>query len=96
MNERTGVNRGAVARVVVLALTMLAMGSGGTGTASAAPSPPVANAAFLRADVPVFAPDAVGVGCRALGFCEGIAGDLVASAKPEYRSSRAGEAVLVT
>jgi hypothetical protein len=86
-------NRGRVARVVVLAL---AFGVVGAGTASAAPAPPVANAAFTRPDVPVFAPGAVGVGCRTLGFCDGVARDLAASATPRYRSTRAGEAVLVT
>jgi hypothetical protein len=85
-----------VARVVVLALaTGTASGLLGTGTAAAA-GPPVANAAFTRAGTPVYETDAVGVGCRTLGFCDGAARALAASATPRYLSRRAGEAVLVT
>jgi hypothetical protein len=38
----------------------------------------------------------VGGGCRVLGFCDGVADAIARSATPEYASTRAGEAVLVT
>ena len=65
----------------------------GAGTASAAPA---GNAAFVRAGVQVYPDDAVGVGCRTLGLCDGVAAQLSQSATPRYLSLRAGEAVLVT
>jgi hypothetical protein len=85
-------NRGRIAWVVALAV---ALGAGTTGSASAAP-PPAANAAFVRAGVPVYPEGAVGAGCRVLGFCDGVAGGLARAASPQYRSDRAGEAVLIT
>ena len=83
---------GRIARVVVLTL---ALGLVGTGSASAAPAP-AGNAAFARAGVQVYPEDAVGIGCRTLGFCDGVAGELARTASPRYLSLRAGEAVLVT
>lgn len=85
-------NRGAAARVVGLTLALMAVG---TGAASAA-TPPAANARFLQGGVQVYDAGAVGVGCRAFGFCEGVADALGRSAVPRYLSTRAGEAVLVT
>lgn len=81
-----------VAGVVGLALVAALFG---TGSASAAPAP-AGNAAFASAGVQVFPHDAVGVGCRVLGFCDGIADEVARSRRAEYRSERAGEAVLVT
>jgi hypothetical protein len=85
-------NHGRIARAVVLAL---ALGLAGTGTAEAATAP-AGNAAFPRAGVAVYAEDAVGVGCRTFGFCDGIAAGLTATATPRYLSTRPDEAVLVT
>jgi hypothetical protein len=85
-------NRG---RVVAVTLLTLAMGALGAGSASAA-APPVGNAAFARTGVQVYPEGAVGVGCATLGFCDGVAGELTASATPRYLSTRPGEAVLVT
>lgn len=86
-------SRGLLARAVGLALVF---GVVGAGTAAAA-SPPVANATFVRVGAPVFAENAVGVQCRTLGFCDGVGDELMASStKPRYRSTRVGEAVLVT
>jgi hypothetical protein len=84
--------RGRIARVVALALLL---GLVGTGTASAAPAP-AGNAAFARAGVQVYPDDAVGVGCRTFGFCDGVAAGLARTATPSYLSTRANEAVLVT
>ena len=78
------------AGVVVLALAAALFG---TGSASAAPA---GNAAFASAGVQVFPEGAVGASCRVLGFCDGVAGALDRSARAEYASTRAGEAVLVT
>src|SRR5689334_14586686 len=85
-------SRGRIAWVV--ALTM-GLGLAGTGTAAAAPTP-VGNADFLRAGVQVYPEDSVGSGCRVLGFCDGVTGELGRTATPRYLSSRPGEAVLVT
>ena len=85
-------DRGRIARVVVLTL---ALGLVGTGTAEAAPAP-TGNAAFTRAGVAVYADDAVGVGCRTFGFCDGAATALADTATPRYLSTRPDEAVLVT
>jgi hypothetical protein len=78
----------------VVALALVA-GLLGTGSASAAPAP-AGNAAFVVPGVPVFPAGAVGTGCRVLGFCDGVAGALDRTARAEYASTRAGEAVLVT
>jgi hypothetical protein len=78
----------------VAALTLVA-GLFGTGSAAAAPAP-AGNAAFVSAGVHVFPEGAVGGGCRVLGFCDGVADAIARSATPEYASTRAGEAVLVT
>lgn len=83
---------GRAAGVVTLAL---AAGLLGTGSASAAP-PPAGNAAFVSAGVEVFPDGAVGAGCRVLGFCDGVADELDDSPSVRYRSTRAGEAALVT
>ncbi|MDT7582162.1 MAG: hypothetical protein QOK35_3426 [Pseudonocardiales bacterium] len=85
-------DKGRAAGVVALAMVA---GLLGTGSASAAPTP-AGNAAFASAGVEVFPEGAVGAGCRVLGFCDGVAGALGRSARAEYASSRAGEAVLVT
>ena len=85
-------NRGRIGRAVVLAL---ALGLVGTGTAEAA-TPPTGNAAFARAGVAVYPDDAVGVGCRTFGFCDGVAAELADTATPRYLSTRPDEAVLVT
>ena len=81
-----------VAGVVGLALVAALFGA---GSASAAPAP-AGNAAFASAGVQVFPDGVVGVGCRVLGFCDGIADEVARSRRGEYRSERAGEAVLVT
>lgn len=83
--------RRRIARVVALAMMMTVVGAG-----SAAAAAPAGNAAFVRAGVQVYPENAVGVGCRALGFCSGVAGELAESATPRYLSLRAGEPVLVT
>jgi hypothetical protein len=83
---------GRVAQVVVLAAVMSVLG---TGAASAAPAP-AGNAAFARAGVQVYPENAVGAGCRAFGFCDGVTAELADSATPQYLSNRSGEAVLVT
>src|SRR6476661_2443324 len=83
---------GRVARVVVLAAVL---GLVGTGSASAAPVT-LGNAAFTRAGVKVYAEGAVGLGCQTFGFCNGVAADLAGSARPQYVSTRPGEAVRVT
>ena len=84
--------KGRAAAVVGLALVA---GLFGTGSASAA-APPAGNAAFMSAGVKVFPDGAVGAGCRVLGFCDGVADELDHTPGARYRSTRAGEAVLVT
>lgn len=86
-------NRGRIARVVGLTLALMVTG---TGAASAAAPPPAANASFFKAGAPVFDDRQVGVGCSTFGFCDGVAEDLSRSGTPRYRSTRPGEAVLVT
>ena len=81
-----------VAGVVGLALVAVLSG---TGSASAAPAP-AGNAAFASAGVQVFPDGAVGVGCRVLGFCDGVVDDVARSRSAAYVSTREGEAVLVT
>jgi hypothetical protein len=78
---------GLTARVVVLAF---ALGLIGTGTAEAAPAP-TGNAVFIRPGAAVYAEDAVGVGCRTFGFCDGAAAELAATATPRYLSTRPDE-----
>jgi hypothetical protein len=81
-----------LARVVAFAAVL---GLVGTGSA-AAEATPVGNAAFARAGVQVYPEGAVGLGCQTFGFCAGAATDLDASARPQYLSTRPGEAVEVT
>jgi hypothetical protein len=83
--------KGRVARVVALTVVLAFSGAGSAAAAGA----PAGNAAFAKAGVPVFPEGAVGVGCRAFGFCDGVAGQLARSVRAEYRSTRANEAVLV-
>jgi hypothetical protein len=83
---------GRIARAVLLAV---ALGAVGTGTAAAAPAS-AGNAAFAGAGVQVYPESAVGTGCGVFGFCDGVTGELARSAQPQYRSTRDGEAVLVT
>lgn len=85
------VARGAALVVMVAAAT----GVTGAGTAAAGTAP-AGNAAFASAGVQVYPEDAVGVGCRTLGFCAGVAAQLADSGIPRYLSRRPGEAVLVT
>ena len=80
-----------VARAVVLAAVL---GLAGSGSAAAAPVP-VGNAAFARAGVEVYPEGAVGLGCQTFGLCAGAAADLAGSARPQYLSTRPGEAVEV-
>lgn len=80
-----------VARVAGLALAM-----GLVGTGSAAAAAPAGNAAFTMPGVQVYPESSVGIFCTTFGACDGVAQDLDRRAIPQYLSTRAGEAVLVT